>query len=213
MTVKLARRLPGLIWAVLAAACQSPAAVIPSQPMPVGHETAAPFGHVDFCTRLSGECVEDTGATATALRLSKSRVNREANQAIRPITDLDLYQTKELWTYPDEAGDCEDFALLKRRQLIAAGWPRSALLLTVAYDTKDNAHAVLIAATDRGDYVLDNRTDDVLPWMMTNYRWSMRQSAANETVWLRLLAQPASSGMTASVSGGSAEPPRVPNSD
>jgi len=38
----------------------------------------------------------------------------------------------ERWSYPDDGyGDCEDYALLKRRMLIEAGWPREALLLTL----------------------------------------------------------------------------------
>jgi len=47
------------------------------------------------------------------------------------VTDLENWGVVERWSHPDDGyGDCEDYALLKRRMLIEAGWPREALLLT-----------------------------------------------------------------------------------
>ena len=34
-----------------------------------------------------------------------------------PMTDQDLYGRDEVWAYPADAGDCEDFVLLKRKKL------------------------------------------------------------------------------------------------
>ncbi len=58
--------------------------------------------------------------------------------------------------YPPTAGDCEDIALLKRRDLIEKGWPVGALLMTVVRQANGEGHAVLTVLTDRGDLVLDN---------------------------------------------------------
>ena len=70
--------------------------------------------------------------------------------------------------------------------LIQAGWPREALLLTVVRDKKQEGHAVLTVTTDRGDYVLDNQTEDILLWSKTGYRFVKRQSQFNPNVWVSL---------------------------
>ena len=60
--------------------------------------------------------------------------------------------------------------------LIQSGWPREVLLVTVVRDKKEEAHAVLTVTTDKGDYVLDNQTQDILLWSETGYRFVKRQS-------------------------------------
>jgi len=93
----------------------------------------------------------------------------------------------EKWSYPDDGyGDCEDYVLLKRRLLIAAGWPRSALLITVVRDEKDEGHAVLTVKTDKGELILDNQAEDILPWNQTGYRFVKRQSQSDPNTWVAL---------------------------
>ena len=47
------------------------------------------------------------------------------------------YGIADYWTLPtDGKGDCEDYALLKRHELIRLGWPSSALLMTIVKDEK-----------------------------------------------------------------------------
>ena len=49
------------------------------------------------------------------------------------MTDMDHWGVIEKWSLPtDGYGDCEDYVLMKRKMLIDAGWPREALLITVA---------------------------------------------------------------------------------
>jgi predicted transglutaminase-like cysteine proteinase len=69
-----------------------------------------------------------------------------------------------------------DYALLKRRLLMQAGWPRQALLMTIVHEKDGNGHAVLTVVTDRGEFILDNLTDDTLLWSKTPYRYYKRQS-------------------------------------
>jgi hypothetical protein len=45
---------------------------------------------------------------------------------------------------------------------------------------------VLTVRTDRGEYILDNQTDEVLPWFETGYRFVKRQSQRNPNVWVNL---------------------------
>ena len=76
-------------------------------------------------------------------------VNDWVNNAIKPLTDLEHWGVVEKWNYPEDGyGDCEDYALLKRRMLMQAGWPREALLITVVRDKKGDGHAVLTVKTD-----------------------------------------------------------------
>ena len=155
-------------------------------------ETRAPIGWIEFCASNAGECAaipsapRDIVLTATAFD-DLVRINSYVNRAIKPMTDLDHWGTIEKWSYPDDGyGDCEDYALLKRRLLLRAGWPREALLLTVVRDRKDEGHAVLTVKTDRGEFILDNQVDEILPWYETGYRFMKRQSQSDPNVWVSL---------------------------
>ncbi len=45
---------------------------------------------------------------------------------------MQQYGVEDYWTIPVSGrGGCEDYALLKRQRLMRAGWPASALLMTV----------------------------------------------------------------------------------
>ncbi|MCI3132723.1 transglutaminase-like cysteine peptidase [Phenylobacterium aquaticum] len=117
-------------------------------------------------------------------------VNERINRAILKRSDLELYGVEEDWTLPLEtgvnAGDCEDFVLEKRRALLIAGVPRSALSIAVATTFRGARHAVLILSTDRGDYVLDSLSPWILPWSKTGYHWEERQVAGSTENWASL---------------------------
>ena len=99
------------------------------------------------------------------------RRQRQVNNAIEPISNLDHWGTTlDHWDYPvDGKGDCKIYALFKRKLLIERGFPRQALLMTIVRDLNGEGHAVLTVKTDRGDFVLDNLSDDVRPWSATGY--------------------------------------------
>lgn len=67
--------------------------------------------------------------------------------------------------------------------LESRGWPRSALLITVVKDTNNSGHAVLTVRTDKGDVILDNQIEAVLPWYSAPYRFVKRQSSSNPARW------------------------------
>ncbi|MCH9809349.1 MAG: transglutaminase-like cysteine peptidase [Alphaproteobacteria bacterium] len=154
-------------------------------------EAQPPYGFVRFCESQPDYCRSHWrgGARfeATPARLSQlDQVNRSVNEAVEPITDYEAYGVEEFWTLPTTAGDCEDYALLKRERLIALGWPESALLLTVVRDEQGDGHAVLTARTAHGDFVLDNKISDVRIWNATPYQFVMRQSYVNPKAWVSL---------------------------
>lgn len=149
----------------------------------------APIGHKQFCRDNSWACPQER-YEPVVVRLTENRwqeliaINAEVNRRIRPMTDEDLFGTLEHWTYPVNGyGDCEEYVLEKQRVLMAAGWPKSALLITVAKDTQNSGHAVLTVRTDHGDMILDNQIEAVLPWYSTPYRYIKRQSASSPVEW------------------------------
>lgn len=165
----------------------------PSAFMRIFGLSQAPYGFVRFCEASPEHCAsrgsEDTRVEATPERLSElDEVNRNINRTIRPMTDLEIYGVNELWTLPRTAGDCEDYALLKRQLLMQHGWPSSSLLMTVVRDEKGEGHAVLTARTAQGDFILDNKSDAVRLWHQTPYEFVMRQSYLNPKVWVALEA-------------------------
>ncbi len=88
------------------------------------------------------------------------------------MTDMELYGRDEVWAYPVDAGDCEDFVLLKRKLLIEKGFPVNTLLITVVRKPDGEGHAVLTVRTAQGDYILDNLNNDVKLWNDTPYHYS-----------------------------------------
>jgi predicted transglutaminase-like cysteine proteinase len=114
-------------------------------------------------------------------------INARVNSSVAPATDEDLYDMAERWAYPTGAGDCEDYALLKRKQLIAAGWSPSTLLMTVVRQPNGDGHAVLMVRTDRGDLVLDNQDGVVRIWTESPYHFLKRQSQGNPGEWVDIL--------------------------
>jgi predicted transglutaminase-like cysteine proteinase len=85
-----------------------------------------------------------------------TEVNVEVNRTVRYIGEAD---GRNDWKVAESEGDCEDFALRKRRDLVRHGFPPLDLsVLTVP------GHAMLLARTRDGAFVLDNRTDRIVAW-------------------------------------------------
>ncbi|WP_417671795.1 transglutaminase-like cysteine peptidase [Roseibium sp.] len=161
----------------------------PTRFMAMGKAVKPPLGHIQFCDENRKACRGETD-TPVVVKLSEQRwqelidLNTRINRQIKPVTDEALFGKLEYWTYPKGgAGDCEEYVLEKQRALIAAGWPKSALLITVAKDVKNAGHAVLTVRTDQGDMILDNQIEAVLPWYSTPYRYIKRQSTRNPAKW------------------------------
>ena len=157
-----------------------------------GGNTSIPVGHAEFCNSRPDECrananpVELVSLTESLWQQLLS-INAGVNQHVVPVTDQDLYQVAEFWTYPNGYGDCEDYALAKRRELVNAGWPASTLLIAVVKQANGEGHAVLMVRTDRGDLVLDNQVGSVDLWSQTPYKFIKRQSQADAGQWVDMI--------------------------
>lgn len=167
-------------------------------------KTLPPVGFVKFCASNPKDC-ESSSRSRVKPAMSPERwnlvheVNAFVNGKIAPVSDQDLYGEAERWVYPTDAGDCEDYVLLKKRYLQNLGFASTALLITVVLDEKNDGHAILTVATDAGDYVLDNRNNDVVRWNDTKYKFLKRQSRGNPLNWVALVKQsPSNSGFVSS---------------
>ncbi|WP_421723404.1 transglutaminase-like cysteine peptidase [Bauldia sp.] len=157
--------------------------------MTIRGKTAQPIGHYNLCARDKSECaVRSRGQQRVQLTEERWNtlvdVNRAVNAAVRPVTDQDLFGEPEVWVYPTDRGDCEDFVLLKRRLLAERGWPLGGLLITVVHQQNGDGHAVLTVLTDHGDLVLDNLKPHISTWNDTPYRFLKRQSTYDSGQWV-----------------------------
>jgi predicted transglutaminase-like cysteine proteinase len=157
-----------------------------------GPATRPPIGWVEFCADRPHECKVTPSLPRDIVLSTKAwsdlvRINAWVNDNIRPMTDMDHWGVVEKWSYPDDRyGDCEDYALLKRRMLVEAGWPREALLMTVVREKNGSGHAVLTVKTDKGEFILDNQEEKILLWSETSYRFVKRQSQTDPNRWVSL---------------------------
>ena len=157
--------------------------------LPAASLGAAPVGEarpiaawVEFCQSYGAECALNRAEPARIALSARTwamiqLVNRRVNLSLHAVTDQDHWGRPDRWDLAeDRMGDCEDFQLLKRRALAEAGLPRRAMRMTVVIDEKGEGHAVLTLITDRGDFILDNKTDAVTAWHETGYTFIKRES-------------------------------------
>ena len=152
-----------------------------------GANTLAPFASVVFCMKNRDQCTDTGGDDIVTLdddrRAEMLSVNSGINRSIRPQNDS---SSRDVWSVDVRSGDCEDYALTKRKHLIALGWPSRALRIAVATTRSGEGHAVLIAKTSAGDMVLDNRTSNVRDWKSTDLHWIKMQSKNNPMAWVSI---------------------------
>lgn len=157
--------------------------------MTTGGYAFAPPAFSPFCARQPRLC--SSAGRTKLVQLTPGRqaelaaVNSSVNARIRERSDLASQGKADDWRIPTKEGDCEDFAILKKSELMTRGWPASALLLTVV--TLGGAgHTVLTVRTDGGDLILDNRTGAIRNWSRTPYHYFARQSQSRNGKWTQI---------------------------
>lgn len=131
------------------------------------HEALPPFAYIQFCVHHRSSCQNTRGRLAMAggntvkltSRLSRQLANVNAHVNSSMIARAD--KGSDRWSVGGRYGDCEDYAMTKRAMLIAAGWPSSALSLTVVKTSWGEGHAILSVHTSGGTLVLDNLSHQV----------------------------------------------------
>lgn len=162
----------------------------PSQSMQTFGQSRMPIGYARFCQKYADECTQKEKEGRLQLTEQRWRqmlaVNFSTNTDIAPRTDMEIYGVEEAWEIPTVEGDCEDYALLKKKRLEALGFPASSLLMTVGLNADRGGHAVLTVTTDRGDFVLDNLEAKILSWKDTEIYYLKRQSPDDPNRWENL---------------------------
>lgn len=190
----------GIFLKGLGAACLLAASVIAaSAPMANANAGAflagrfsapTPQAARDICNRYDWACSRSgskAALTTQDLDVIK-KVNLQVNRKVRPITDKQQYRRAEHWALPTRrGGDCEDVALLKKKELIKKGIAPERLLIATVLDRSRNGHAVLVVRTDQGDVVLDNLTNRIKTWQDTRYTFLMMQNPKAPSSWVGVL--------------------------
>ncbi|WP_343525569.1 transglutaminase-like cysteine peptidase [Sphingomonas sp.] len=128
-----------------------------------------------------------TTLSDAALKTLLKKVNRHVNGRVRQRSDAEIYGVGELWRRSGvgdgAVGDCEDVAIEKRAELVAAGFPSDRLAFAVVYSRASGLHTVLIARTEKEDVVLDGRSPYVTGWSQVDYSWISVQSMNDPMLW------------------------------
>lgn len=179
-TMQTAAIIPGVFGSV----------AIPMRNFPVSARWAPVYRAIGDCS--AGECSKNSSGFANIVSSAKgkgfqdklSSINRGVNSLISYKRDETIYGSTDYWAKPAEilrrnAGDCEDFAILKMAALLDVGIPAQSMSLIVLQDRHNRVfHAVLSVATGSGTFILDNVRDNVvkdtsLPDYVPLYSFSM----------------------------------------
>jgi predicted transglutaminase-like cysteine proteinase len=154
--------------------------------------TLPPMAFTMFCLKYADECkphrmVFRGGRTRmTEDRMAELKsVNREVNSAIRPEANTEGV-AGEKWLIGPARGDCNDYAVTKRHELIAMGWAPRNVLLSEVVTTWGEHNLVVVVRTTTGDLVLDNLSAAIKPWSKTPYQWVRIQMPKNPNYWASL---------------------------
>lgn len=162
----------------------------------LGQLVLTPIAAHIFCREFPRQCAVHRGRLPTdadgRVVLNQrtfhqlAHVQNRVNATIIPKNDRDQYGVPDRWMVGVRKGDCEDFALEKRRQLLNAGWPSSALVIGLGRDRWGQDHAVLVVRTTSGDFVLDNQQEGVVPIERSRSRVTSVQSPSNALQFARV---------------------------
>jgi predicted transglutaminase-like cysteine proteinase len=154
--------------------------------------TLAPMAYTRFCMRYADQCKPQTIMfRGGPVRLTEARwedlkrVNKVVNGSISPEANTEGV-AGEKWIINPSRGDCNDYAVSKRYELLKRGWPARALLLSEVKTSSGEGHLILVVRTSVGDLVLDNLTPQIRPWTHAPYLWVRMQTPKNPNFWAAL---------------------------
>jgi predicted transglutaminase-like cysteine proteinase len=151
----------------------------------------APIAYSRFCMQYHDDCEihrmafrRPRPAVLTTDRMRDLiEVNRDVNRSIIGQESGGGVLT-EHWVISPKVGECHDYAVTKRHELLERGWASRSLLLAEVVVPWGEGHLVLVVRTDQGDLVLDNLNAGIKPWSRTPYKWVRVQSPDNPNFWM-----------------------------
>ena len=156
--------------------------------------TLPPLAYTQFCQRYQGECRSKPLFRGGPVRLTSKRWNdlKEVNQTVngRIVSERnDRGLAGEAWLINPGRGDCNDYAVSKRHELLDRGWPARALLLSEVVTGSGEHHLILVVRTNGGDLVLDNLTSQMKSWSRVPYRWVRIQTPNSNRLWATIASR------------------------
>lgn len=150
----------------------------------------APVAFVRFCAQYPEDCKrrspdfdQTTPVSLTKARIAElSKINREVNLSIQPQENRGGVLAEQ-WLVAPGRGDCNDYAVTKRHELLARGWPSRSLLLAEVVTASGEHHLVLVVRTREADLVLDNLNWNIRPVSQIEYQWVRAQQVDNPKFW------------------------------
>src|SRR4029077_766233 len=110
----------------------------------------APMAFARFCLKYASDCeVRRMAFRPKPVLLTEERkavltkVNRDVNRAIKPLANTNGVMDEE-WLVSPREGDCNDYAVTKRHELLARGWASRSLLLAEVVLPSGEHHLVLV---------------------------------------------------------------------
>ena len=154
----------------------------------------SPMAYMMFCVKYPRECqVRKIAFRGRKLEMTPERwadllaVNLSVNREILPEANT-LGLAGEKWLISPASGDCNDYAVTKRHELLARGWPSRALLLAEVVVASGEHHLVVVVRTAQGDFILDNLSPHIKPWSKVPYQWVRMQTPSNPLFWASVRA-------------------------
>ena len=144
-----------------------------SVPMPdrnVEFSERTKFSRQLFCLQYGSECrtsSRTTVAYTSKVRTVLASINRSVNR-IMP----DLRARREFLSLSPLLGASDDYAMMKRSELIRAGLPAGAMRVASVMTPNGRNHSVLVVATSNGDMVLDHHQGAVMKRRDTGYSFA-----------------------------------------
>jgi predicted transglutaminase-like cysteine proteinase len=143
-----------------------------------------PIGFSYFCLENPADC-EPLPSSESIAPINYLQWESRLDDVNRRINAAIIYTKEEVdhWAVAPKYGDCDDYAITKRAELVRVGLPKGAMQLAFALLVTGESHLVLLINTTEGYKVLDNNFDEVfdLEEMMIS-RLSI-QGARNPREW------------------------------
>jgi predicted transglutaminase-like cysteine proteinase len=143
-----------------------------------------PLGHTLFCLQYEHDCArtQSTEAMPTSPegRWRKMElINTSVNATIARKLNADPAKTS--WRLAPQEGNCNDYAVTKRHELLKAGWPSSSLLLAeVTLISSGEHHLILIVKGDQTSWALDNLRDTIVTVAAAQYDYVLKRIESSE---------------------------------
>lgn len=149
-----------------------------------------PFAYTHFCLRYTQDCRIHGRAFRRPHPVDLTREKWQELVSVNNVVNREIIaqphwgdKTYATWRIAPTHGDCNDYAVTKRHELLARGWPSRALLLAEVVTSWGEHHLVLVVRTRQYDYVVDNLTAQIRKWAETPYEWVRIQSPSDSVLW------------------------------